>query len=526
MSELEDTGIYVAVGAGEAESIPMAPTSITAFVGRARRGPVNFPLTIDSFDEFERLFGSLWMPSTMSYAVRHFFLNGGRQAIIVRVINGGRHNTIQLPAGHDVLVLAARHPGTGEVLRAAVDYDNIPEKSNSFNLTIQRVRGVGSTIVEDQEIFNRVSMRAESQRFVTDVLHDSNLVRVRDGVPTARPEPTANSGHGEQRGYVTSASDGDDGRPLSDNDIIGSEREQTGLHALKTGPRFNLLCIPPLSRNHDLGFAAMRFAAEFCRRNKALYVADPPSIWRSPDDAIAGLSDLGLSNENAALFYPRLIMDDEAQGGRSEFAPCGTVAGLLARCDENAGPWESPGLSHAPLRGVRRFADEVDDYECESLIASGINCLRAHGRSIRVLEGDRTLGGADCPAPEWRSLSKRRFAMMVIDSVREGTGWAAFEKNDSELWYRLQGKVEEFLMRCHALGAFGNLKQSQAWFVKCDRETTTEEDRRKGRVNVVVGLAQDRPSDFLVINISQPVQPLTDEDAFAEASLASYDALA
>lgn len=526
MSELEDTGIYVAVGAGEADAIPMAPTAITAFVGRARRGPVNFPLTVSSFAEYEKAFGGLWMPSTMSYAVRQFFLNGGRQAIIVRVLNGGRRNSIRLPAGGEELVLEALYPGSGEVLRAAVDYDNIPDGSSRFNLTLQRVRGFGSGIVEDQEIYNRVSTRADSARFITDVLHDSQLARIRDGVPVERPQATARAGAGINEGYITSGGDGDDGRPLTDNDIIGSEREQSGLHALIAGPRFNLLCVPPLSRNSDLGLQAMRFAAEFCRTHKAIYLADPPSLWRSPDDAIAGLGDLGLSNENAAIFYPRLIMDDEAQGGRSEFAPSGTVAGLLARADADAGPWLGPGLCHTPLRGVRRFADEVDDYECESLITSGINCLRAHGRSIRVLEGDRTLAGPDCPAREWRSLSNRRLAMMIIDSVREGTGWAAFEKNGPELWQRLQGKVEEFLLRCHALGAFGDLKPGQAWFVKCDRETTTEEDRRKGRVNVVVGIAHRRPSDFLVINISQPVQPLSDEDAFAEATLVSYDALA
>ncbi|NNF51954.1 MAG: phage tail sheath family protein [Gammaproteobacteria bacterium] len=526
MSELEDTGIYVAVGAGEAESIPMAPTSVTAFVGRARRGPANFPVAIQNFDQFERVFGGLWMPSTMSYAVRHFFLNGGQQAVIVRAINGGRHNTLRLPAGSDYLVLAALHPGSGVFLRAAVDYDNIPDSSTRFNLTIQRVRGIDSAIVEDQEIFPRVSTRADSERFITDVLYDSMLVRVRDGVPRARPDSTHNLGSGVDGGYVVAAGDGDDGRPLSDNDIIGSEREQSGLHALIGGPQFNLLCLPPLSRNHDLGFAAMHFAAEFCRRHKAIYIADPPSIWRSPDDAIAGLGDLGMSNENTAIFYPRLIMDDELQGGRSEFAPCGTVAGLLARCDLDAGPWRGPGSVHVPLRGVRRFADEVDDYECESLIKSGINCLRSHGRSIRVLEGDRTLAGADCPAAEWRSLSNRRFALLVIDSVREGTGWAAFEKNDAALWGRLQGKVEEFLLRCQALGAFGEFNSGQAWFVKCDRETTTEEDRRKGRVNVVVGLAHERPSDFLVINISQPVKPVTHSDSYAEASLADYEALA
>ncbi len=526
MSELEDTGIYVAVGASEAESIPMAPTSVTAFIGRARRGPVHFPLTIGSFEEFEQLFGGLWMPSTMSYAVRHFFLNGGSEAIIVRVINGGAHNTLRLPAGRDTLVLRALHPGAGEVLRAAVDYDNTRDLPDRFNLTIQRMRGVGSAIVEDQEIFNRLSTRADSEHFVKDALHESTLVRVSDSVPEQRPEATLGLGRGADRGYVPGAGDGDDGRALTDNDIIGSKREQSGLYALNNGPDFNLLCVPPPTRNHDLGLSARRFAGEFCRGHKAIYIADPPVAWRSPDDAVAGLADLGISNENVALFYPRVIMDDEVHGGRSEFAPCGTVAGMIARMDAESGPWQSLGATHAPLRGVRRFADEIDSYEAESMIASGINCLRGHGRSIRIIQGDRTLAGPDCPAPEWRSLSRRRFALMVIASIRNGTGWAAFEKNGPELWQRLQGKAEEFLMRCHALGAFGDLKPGQAWFAKCDRETTTEEDRRKGRVNLVVGIAQDHPSDFLVINISEKVRPLTEDEAFAEATMASLEAMA
>ena len=94
-----------------------------------------------------------------SYAVEHFFDNGGGEALIVRVVNGARASTLTLRAGNGALTLAAASPGTREFLRASVDYDNIPAGDASrFNLTVQRVRMQGGSHVEDQEIFPQLSM--------------------------------------------------------------------------------------------------------------------------------------------------------------------------------------------------------------------------------------------------------------------------------------------------------------------------------------------------------------------------------
>jgi hypothetical protein len=119
------TGIQVHEDAGAEQSIARAPTGITAFVGRTLRGPLNRPVILHGFAEFERIFGGLWQPSTLSYALEQYFEAGGSTAVIVRVANGARPCTLVLPAGGEKLVLRAVAAGTREFLRAAIDYDGI-----------------------------------------------------------------------------------------------------------------------------------------------------------------------------------------------------------------------------------------------------------------------------------------------------------------------------------------------------------------------------------------------------------------
>ena len=151
--------------------IERAASAVTAFVGRTLKGPVNEPVPIASFAEFQLVFGGLWQPSTLSYAVEQFFESGGRSAVIVRVGNGGRAPAITLPAQGGALRLRGRCPGTREYLRASVDYDGVAAyESDRFNLVLQRVRAPGSEQIEDQEIFRRVSVREGAERCVATLL--------------------------------------------------------------------------------------------------------------------------------------------------------------------------------------------------------------------------------------------------------------------------------------------------------------------------------------------------------------------
>ncbi|MBV8877501.1 MAG: phage tail sheath family protein, partial [Gammaproteobacteria bacterium] len=225
------------------------PTAVAAFIGRTLKGPVSQPLTVRSFNEFQQQFGGLWQPSTLGYAVEQFFENGGREARIVRVSNGARPPTISLPAGRGTLRLTALNPGSREYLRASVDYDGLTATEHeSFNLVVQRVRTAGSELVEDQEIYRRLSVTPGSGRFITDVLLESRLVRSLGEIPAERPDRCASGPGGVAIGYTLSNPDGDDGAPLTDYDIIGAAGSGTGLFALRGAAGFNLLCIPPLAR--------------------------------------------------------------------------------------------------------------------------------------------------------------------------------------------------------------------------------------------------------------------------------------
>ena len=169
----------MAEGPGADQPIARLPGAVTAFVGRTVRGPVNQPVLLGSFADYQQVFGGLWQPSTLSYAVEQYFENGGRQAVVVRVINGGAPATISLPCGAEALTLEALSPGSREALRASIDYDNIgASEEKRFNLVVQRLRAAGSEHIEDQEIFRRVSVEPDTARFVATALQESALVRV------------------------------------------------------------------------------------------------------------------------------------------------------------------------------------------------------------------------------------------------------------------------------------------------------------------------------------------------------------
>ena len=319
--------------------------------GRTLRGPVNRPVTISSFADFHSIFGGLWQPSTLSYAVEHFFENGGRHAIIVRVTNGARPPTLDLRAGPETLRLEALACGTREYLRASVDYDGIGENENDcFNLVLQRVRAPGSEHVEDQEIFRRLSTKADSGRHVEPALSESALARVVGDVPVTRPERTLRHDARGGIGYVHSNPDGDDGGPLTDYDLIGSAVHGTGLFALRAADQFKLLCVPPLARDVDVGISVLLVAARFCRDRHAMLVIDPPCAWTSAESAVHALRDWQFRSENALMYFPRVLGYDRLRGRFEQFAPCGAVAGMLARSDALWPLWSASAGEDVLLR--------------------------------------------------------------------------------------------------------------------------------------------------------------------------------
>ena len=497
MAELLTPGIQVAEEPGPEHSIARASTAITAFVGRALRGPCNQPVTLASFADFQRLFGGLWQPSMLGYAVEQFFENGGREAIIVRVANGASPKTLTLPAGEGTLTLEATCPGTREYLRASVDYDNIGEnEEDRFNLVVQRIRTPGSEFVEDQEIYRRLSVDpAVGRSYVPIGLADSALVRFVGEVPAARPDRTLHA-HGGLVGYVQSNPNGDDGAPPTDYDIIGSATEGTGLHALKGVESFNFLCIPPLTRDVDVGPSALMVAARLVRERSALLIVDPPAAWTSAEAALEAMHDWYFASQNAVMYFPRIVAYDRLRGRHETFAPSGAVAGMLARHDETWPVWSPAEGEDAILRAGYRPLCAVADAERARLAYAGINTLQSVRSSVRLGLSPRTLCGPSAESPDWKYLSARRLALFILNSIERGTRWVLFDQNGPDLWRRVTARVEEFLAGLEAAGAFIGHAQDEAYFVACDERLNDGSAAHAGSVRLLFGFAAARSGDY------------------------------
>ena len=493
MRETTTPGIHVSEDVGAGQAITRVASTTVAFIGRALRGPVNNPVTLTSFVEFQSAFGGLWQPSTLSYAVEQFFENGGREARVVRVVNSGRAVSLTLPAGRSALTLEALCLGTREFLRAAIDYDNIAAaETDKFNLVVQRVRAPGSEHVEDQEIYPRASSNPESQRYLATLLADSGLVRLRGAVPGERPLPTHRGDARTLAAYVNSNPDGDDGGPLTDYDIIGSASARTGLFAFGDADAFNFLCIPPLARDHALGPSALLIAARCCRERRALLIVDPPAPWNSPAAALEGMRGFAFASDNAVMYFPWIQAYDRLRGRFENFAPGAAAVGVLARLEAVRPFWSPLETEDGPLRPGFRPACAVSDDWRARLANAGINTLQ----SVRVRRpvGPRTLAGAHASSPDWRYLSLRRLALLVVDSVERGTRWVLFERPGPGLWWRLERQVGEFLGALEQEHAFPARPAGQAWFTICDERLNPP--RQIGGVNLLYGFAALREGDW------------------------------
>ncbi len=496
MADSPASGVELAQQSRAEHAIERVPTGIAAFLGRTLKGPVNQALRITSFSEFQQHFGGLWQPATLSYAVEQFFENGGREALIVRVANGARPPTLSLPAGHSELRLVALNPGSREYLRASVDYDGLNSgERDRFNLVVQRVRTAGSELVEDQEIYRRVSVVPASGRFVLDVLLGSRLVRVAGAVPAQRPDRSAGGPGGVAVGYTLSNPDGDDGAPLTDYDIIGAADSATGLFALQGVARFNMLCIPPLTRERDVGLSTLLVAARLCRDRQALLLVDPPASWTSAPAALDALRAWPFRSDSAVMYYPRVQAFDRLRGRVETFGSCGAAAGMIARCDESRPVWAAAQSEEAILRPGLRPAVAVSDAERVRLGQAGVNTLLSVRGGSRPGVGSRTLGagGGVC---DGQSLAARRLALCVAASIEQGTRWVLLEHNGPATWQRAQAQAETFLDTLAAQGAFAGANADESHFVICDERVNRPQTLAEGNFNLLFGFASSKPCAF------------------------------
>jgi phage tail sheath protein FI len=508
-------GVYVEELPSGVRTITGVATSITAFIGFAPKGLTNEPVRIQNFGSYERLFGGLNRASTMSYAVQQFFLNGGSDAIIVRLSNQGDDQADSATSAEYMLpreepqelVLTAASEGQwGNNLQISVDYDTAtPDKT--FNLKVDVVEN-GQKL--SGEVIRNISMDPLDSRFIAEVLAtQSSLVRINqmpDGL--TRPDQTKDNANQSQPITAPSTKGSDGKAPTDDSLYIGDKNKKTGLYALEKADLFNLLCMPPATRDGDISNSTWTAAAKYCLERRAFLLIDPPTAWSSQANAVAGADAIrnaaGSAKSNAAVFFPRVKLADPLKENRMDtFAPCGIMAGVFSRTDADRGVWKAPAGTEASLNGVQGLAVSLTNGENGLLNPLGVNCLRNFPVYGNVAWGARTLDGDDRLASEWKYVPVRRLALFLEESLYRGTQWVVFEPNDEPLWAQIRLNIGSFMNNLFKQGAFQGSSPKEAYFVKCDKETTTQNDINLGIVNIIVGYAPLKPAEFVILKFQQ-----------------------
>ena len=622
MAQVSYPGVYIVEKASGVRTITGVATSVAAFVGFTRKGVPDKAVAITSFADFERGYGGLDRDSPVSYGVRQFFLNGGTQAIIVRVAVGHATSSWTLQDGSAVIVLdvKASSPGAwGNGLRVSVQTTGVRNPDADFNLVISQLQADGSTLLP-VETHRNLSLDSNSAQFVESVVNNNSaLVQVTRrpaltftqagfavsgaitfplnptntiiggsvdgttafqltlaGAPWANigalvtsataaiaaaglaarlsasqtgPDGQAGTGHlriaslatGEASSVViaggafgglaavaniglanggreftgaaqrrpavvtnlvppTSGADGTRGAAVN---LVGNELAKTGIYALLDVDLFNMLMIPEtFDMTAGQEAAVIPAATALCEKRRAFYVVDAPSNRTLAN--IGAWANGASQSRNAATYFPAVRIVDPLDGLRPRaMAPSGTMAGVYARTDATRGVWKAPAGTDATLNGVLDLTLPINDVENGQINPLGVNALRSFPAYGRVAWGARTMKGADAQADEYKYVPIRRLALFLEESLYRGTQWVVFEPNDEPLWAQIRLNLGAFMNGLFRQGAFQGKTPQEAFFVKCDKETTTQADRNLGIVNILVGFAPLKPAEFVVITIQQ-----------------------
>jgi phage tail sheath protein FI len=554
-------GVYIEELPSGVHTITGVATSITAFVGSAPRGQVNSPTTVTSYAEFERTFGGLSLSSALGYAVQDFYLNGGSTAIIVRLFspdtdNSGNPINAKTKLSVAGLTLEAASEGSwGNNLVVKIDhnvtYDSAdgktydPNATEVFNLTAKEIVGSQTARIE---VFPNLTVADGPRRIDKVLTAGSQLVNWDSTNPLpsaaavtaaaaamqpiiplqnalllaqrAKPvDPKAVQAAQQaldqamatlnQQTITTKATDGQALGALDFTPQPDGRANKQGIYALEKADLFNILCIPPYLSMTDVDTSLLADCASYCAERRAMLLVDAPSDWLSTSAAVMGVQDITLTigsefGKNAAIFFPRLLKANILHGNQVEtFVSSGAVAGIFARTDAERGVWKAPAGTEASIAGIAGLSVPLTDGENGELNPLGINCIRIFPATGGVVWGARTLQGDDRLASEWKYVPVRRTALFIEESLYRGLQWVVFEPNDEPLWAQIRLNVGAFMHNLFRQGAFQGQTPKDAYLVKCDSETTTQNDIDLGIVNILVGFAPLKPAEFVIIQIQQ-----------------------
>jgi len=529
MPELLHPGVYVQEVPSTVRPIQAVSTSTAAFIGVTTKGPlpghpnpptgrIAQPVLVTSFTDYLRQFGGYRTDSFLTYAVQNFFDNGGIRLYIVRIAGAGA-TASSSAVGGSLQISAVNEGKWGEDIGVVITDSSDGDTTNKFKLIVI----YDGTAVET---YDNITFSSTDPAYGRTVINSrSEYITITADI-TARPtlsaiDPTT------KKPIPTNLAGGGDGAAVVPGDYIGNAAADNtvtgrGLFALDKITDVNLIAIPGQGDPN-----VVNAGMEYCfdrQLQDCFFIADvgtldinnarrddaTPDVFKISDAVSFATTGFGgtpldkTAGQFGAIYYPWIWSADPIGIGRNPrilLPPSGFVAGIYARIDNSRGVFKAPAGAEAGVFGALSPVTYVSDTEQDQLNPVNVNVIRTVPGSGIVVWGTRTIGSD----PAWRYIPVRRMAIFIRVSIYYGIQWAVFEPNDESLWASLRLNIGAFMLTQFRAGAFQGSKPADAFFVKCDSTTTTQQDIDNGVVNILVGFAPLKPAEFVVLRLSQIV---------------------
>ncbi|HML05302.1 MAG TPA: phage tail sheath family protein [Methanobacterium sp.] len=500
MPEYLTPGVYVEEIEMGAKPIEGVSTSTAGFLGETERGPTK-PKLVTSWLQYQRIFGSFSEGKYLPYAVKGFFDNGGQRCYIGRiVIASAQSAALNLKKGdNDALKVEAIGEGEwGNNIAIKVSKGSL----EGFKLSIFCWSELPGSLYDPDsdskttprpiaEVFDNISLDEKSPNYYEKSVNGiSNLIIIStDGIksvdmPDSPSNVTLLEGGNNGKGSIASSD-------YERTDITESGKRK-GLSGFEEIDDISIVYVPNAQDISGLPGALITHCEELKDRFAI--------IDSKQGDSDAGSVDPRTSitdTKYAAFYYPWIKIVDPNAGFLRLIPPGGHIAGIYARSDTERGVFKAP--ANEIVRGASELQFQITKGEQGVLNPKGVNVIRAFpGRGIRVW-GARTMSSDSL----WKYVNVRRLFIFLEESIDDGTQWVVFEPNDEKLWDRVKQTINQFLTQVWKDGALMGTKPEEAFFVKCDRTTMTQNDIDNGRLIVVIGVAPVKPAEFVIFRIGQ-----------------------
>ena len=477
------------------------PTSggVFTFVGAHNRGPVNAPIFIQSWGQFLSVYGGFsgtTVPSTLSTAVYSFFANGGGACYVLRVVHTDAVIATQLiedaavPTPAATLDVAAANPGVwGNSIYIIVTPHTT---TNTFDIAVYYGGTNANQLAEP--VWSALSMNPGASNYAPSVINNplngSLFITVTDANATPSATSPLPAAATIQLGTSTGSVAGSDGSAVASADLVAS---QTLLNAITAPMVLNFPGVTDITN-------VLQSMATYCQTGRtfadSVLVVDPPS-GQTPAAAITYAQQLSASSY-ALCYYPWVTVSDpasQAPGALRTLPPGAFAMAKMAVTDATRGVWKAPA-GYATTLSALSLERQLQESDIANLTAAGVNAITYKKGAGIVIWGARTLSNQASTL----YVNVRRLLIYVEYQLKLLSEYAVFEDNNYFLWTSINQRLGKFLGQMWASGAFAGSTQASSFFLTCDNTNNTPSS---SVVNISVGIAASKPSEFIQISVGQ-----------------------